>query len=152
MVNYQSNLRHFLACIPKYYILYDEERLEWGSGLRRNFLKKRLGLPRIKRLTGYLLLVDLVLVGLLLHSLEPLITLLYRNQELFGHQISIPFNRSSDLFNQPNEAVVPRILHQTCANDTIPGIWVSSQQSCIEAYSDFEYKVGLLNSAVQPGF
>ncbi|KAL2670710.1 hypothetical protein Neosp_014509 [[Neocosmospora] mangrovei] len=34
---------------------------------------------------------------------------------------------------------IPRILHQTCKNETIPEMWAESQKSCLKAYSDFEY-------------
>lgn len=36
---------------------------------------------------------------------------------------------------------IPRILHQTTATNEIPDMWVESQKSCMDAYSDFEYKV-----------
>ncbi|KAF4969426.1 hypothetical protein FSARC_3357 [Fusarium sarcochroum] len=36
---------------------------------------------------------------------------------------------------------IPRILHQTCKNETVPEIWADSQKSCLEAYSDYEYKL-----------
>ena len=36
---------------------------------------------------------------------------------------------------------IPRILHQTAKNETIPDIWVDSQESCLTTYSSYEYKV-----------
>lgn len=91
-----------------------------------------------------LLVVDLAIVGVLLYTLEPLITLLRRNEELFTPTVTLPLNGtagasyySGDLDRQK----IPRILHQTTANSTIPDKWVKSQQSCKETYSDFEYKV-----------
>ncbi|KAI1828828.1 CAZyme family GT32 [Penicillium roqueforti] len=42
---------------------------------------------------------------------------------------------------------IPRILHQTTAAETIPDKWIESQQSCKEAYSDFEYKLWTDKSA-----
>lgn len=91
-----------------------------------------------------LLVVDLAIVGALLYTLEPLITLLRRNEDLFTPTVTLPLNGtagasyySGDLDRQK----IPRILHQTTANSTIPDKWVKSQQSCRETYSDFEYKV-----------
>lgn len=91
-----------------------------------------------------LLVVDLAIVGALVYTLEPLITLLRRNEELFTPTVTLPLNGtasasyySGDLGRQK----IPRILHQTTANSTIPAKWIKPQQSCQETYSDFEYKV-----------
>jgi mannosyltransferase OCH1-like enzyme len=92
----------------------------------------------------FLLLIDLIMVGLLLQALEPLITLLRRNEELFGPRVALSGPDASDAWDQtdrPNK--IPRILHQTTATDTVPDKWVHSQRSCKEAYSDFEYKVDI---------
>lgn len=113
---------------------------------------KYLRLPRLNKAGVFLLLlVDLTIVSLLLYSLEPLITLLRRNEELFSPRISIPRNDTfsslqySDDLSHPK---IPRILHQTCANSTVPDKWVQSQRSCRETYSEFEYKVSLQRLAL----
>ncbi|KAJ4329051.1 CSG1/SUR1-like protein [Fusarium piperis] len=41
---------------------------------------------------------------------------------------------------------IPRILHQTCKNQTIPEIWAEPQKSCLKAYSNFEYKQNLITA------
>ena len=124
--------------------LYDEERVAWEVAPRwRSWPTKRIRLPRLKRAAVCLLLVDLVLVMLLVRSLEPLITLLRRNEELFGARFTVSHDAYSSKHSTQHK--IPRILHQTCANETIPSVWVNSQRSCKEAYSDFEYKVSILD-------
>lgn len=86
-----------------------------------------------------------MIVGLLLLAFEPLITLLRRNEELFGPRVTLSGPDTSDALPQtdrPNK--IPRILHQTTATDIIPDKWVQSQRSCKEAYADFDYKVKYL--------
>lgn len=92
----------------------------------------------------FLLLIDLMIVALLLHALEPLITLLRRNEELFMPRATLSGTSILGAWHQtdrPNK--IPRILHQTTATETIPDKWVQTQRSCKEAYSDFEYKVNI---------
>jgi hypothetical protein len=74
---------------PTYDKLYDEERLEQESGLwwRQRQQKSWPAWPR--KATVYLLLIDMVIVVLLLQALEPLITLLLRNEELFSSQVTL---------------------------------------------------------------
>ena len=128
----------------KYEKIYDEERLETESGPRRRQRRtnQRVTLP--SRTTVFLFLVNLVIVGLLLFALEPLITLLRRNKELFSPGMTLP---SSSISYDRNRIArlshIPLILHQTTAKETIPDPWVRSQKSCKQAYSDFEYKVYL---------
>jgi hypothetical protein len=97
--------------------------------------------PRQKRTTFILLLIDVSVVVFLVCALEPLITLLARNEELFSPRLTL-----HDVGPAPSPTLgakhkIPRILHQTTPNDTIPAKWVESQRSCREAYSDYEYKV-----------
>lgn len=91
-----------------------------------------------------LLLIDLIVIGLLLQVLKPLITLLYRNKQLFSSHVVLSSLNTSDIWQQTNQSnKIPRILHQTTATEVIPDNWVQSQRSCKDAYSDFEYRVNL---------
>jgi hypothetical protein len=126
---------------------YDEERLECdedagaGSGWRRPS-KYLLFFPRPTKVTAWLLLIDFVIVALLVFTLNPLITLLRRNEELFQPRVALTrHDIKAASWPHPDQRKIPRILHQTCANSTIPAKWVESQRSCIQTYSDFEYKV-----------
>ncbi|KAI5460629.1 nucleotide-diphospho-sugar transferase [Mariannaea sp. PMI_226] len=117
---------------------YDEERLEWRFMPRWRYLQKQhLRIPRLGRVNVILLIIDLAVVGLLLRGFQPLITLLRRNDEMFGPRIHLS---QQDTLGS-SQYKIPRILHQTTATDEIPEIWVESQKSCLDAYSDFEYKL-----------
>ncbi|RSL96818.1 hypothetical protein CDV31_013284 [Fusarium ambrosium] len=106
-----------------------------------------LGQYRVKRLTFirrgrtaiWLLLVDLALLGLLLYSLRDLFSLLRQNKEMFGAHITVTLDGHPESVGSSKQ--IPRIFHQTTKNETIPEIWADSQKSCLEAYSDFEYKL-----------
>ncbi|KAJ5888131.1 hypothetical protein N7495_008172 [Penicillium taxi] len=80
---------------------------------------------------------------MIIHTLRPLISLLLRNDELFGPRVAMNGARYSPLAKNQTAGVnqIPRILHQTAATDVIPEKWQKSQQSCINTYSDFEYKL-----------
>ncbi|KAF7557924.1 hypothetical protein G7Z17_g296 [Cylindrodendrum hubeiense] len=117
---------------------YDEERLAFKTASGWRCLKKLRLVMRQRRVALCLLLADVMIVWVLLYSFEPLITLLLRNDELFGPRVNLS---SADTPRVGGRHHIPRILHQTCANDTVPLKWVDSQQSCKDVYSDFEYKL-----------
>lgn len=142
---------HDLRCLvlpglrPTYDKLRDEECLELESESECRHRHEWGVWP--KKATGWLvlLLVDLMIVVVLLHSLEPLITLLRVNEELFSPRVTLPSPSFSYTLNgtvQSNR--IPFILHQTTATEDIPERWIQPQESCKKAYSDFEYKVGLI--------
>lgn len=128
----------------KYGKIHDEERLKTESEPRRKQQRTNQWVAWPSRATVFLFLVNLAIIGLLLHTLKPLITLLRRNEELFSPRVVLP--RSHILYDRNRTAQlshIPLILHQTAAKDTIPDQWVRSQKSCKQAYADFEYKVYL---------
>lgn len=122
---------------------YDEERQECDSPSScQRWSMKYLRFPRLTKVAVFsLLLIDLTIVCLLVYSLEPLITLLHRNEELFSPRVTLSQNTTSLFTGDLDRQKIPRILHQTCANSTIPEKWVNSQRSCRETYSEYEYKV-----------
>jgi mannosyltransferase OCH1-like enzyme len=94
-----------------------------------------------------LLCGDLMVIGLLLQTIKPLISLMYHNKELFTPQTGLSGLNTSDTWGQVNQSnKIPRILHQTTATEVIPDYWVEPQRSCKNAYLDFEYKVRLFPS------
>ncbi|PYH42983.1 glycosyltransferase family 32 protein [Aspergillus saccharolyticus JOP 1030-1] len=110
----------------------------------------RLGLSCTRtKLFLLLLLIDLTVVGLLLHTLRPLITLLYRNQELFAARGTLPSSNllPQNLSEYPNPSGIPLILHQTAATENIPERWQNSQQSCVEVYANYQYMLWTDESA-----
>ncbi|KAJ9143685.1 Mannosyl phosphorylinositol ceramide synthase sur1 [Pleurostoma richardsiae] len=127
---------------------YDEERLQREPVPRRSsWPRKYLRFPRPRRVVVCLLLIDLIIVGLVVRSFEPLITLLRRNEELFGSRLVLSRDAPHDADHHTGRHTIPRILHQTCANETIPEKWAAPQQSCKDTYSDFEYKLWTDKSA-----
>ncbi|KAJ5413747.1 hypothetical protein N7509_000374 [Penicillium cosmopolitanum] len=139
--------RHLCRLSPrashvKYEQIRDEERFETESELlwRRQRTNRLVAWP--SKAAVFLFLANLVIVGLLLHTLEPLITLLHRNEELFSPRVDLP---SPDISHGRNRTAglnnIPLILHQTTATETIPDHWIRSQKSCKQAYSEFEYKL-----------
>lgn len=138
-----QSLRHLAMGTVNRDKLYDEERVNREFAPRwRSWPTKRFRLPRLKKTSVWLLLLDSLLVILLVRTLDPLITLLRRNEELFGARFTVSQEEETSVSSKHSpQHKIPRILHQTCANDTVPSVWVNSQHSCKEAYSDYEYKV-----------
>lgn len=151
MTTIWQSLRWLATGSAKGHTPFDEERLEWESTIPSSKRPKnhRRSL-RLTRAAVWLFLIDLIIVALLLRAFEPLITLLRRNEELFGARVALSRDNALEVSNHPDRHRIPRILHQTCANSTIPEKWVESQQSCKEAYSDFEYKVSSLEEGYSP--
>ena len=127
---------------------FDEERQEgtpvYGSCWSRAWPKRFLRPPRLRlrKAAVCVLLIDLIIVALVVCAFEPLITLLVRNEELFGARLALPRNSSKSTDHSLDQYhTIPRILHQTSATDDIPERWVAARQSCKDVYSEFEYKV-----------
>lgn len=126
------------------YSLYDEE-LNCSAGICRKRQRQFTRIKRPRKSTIIFFLVDVLVVALLIHALEPFITLLRRNEELFKPRVSLQgLDSLNDLLETNGSYHIPRILHQTTATDVIPDKWGESQKSCKEAYGDFEYKVRLI--------
>lgn len=119
---------------------YDEERLEWGSVPKTiSWPKKYLRLLRPKKQSVYLFLIDITIISLLVLLFEPLITLLFRNEELFGARLTLPVDQTPSN-SVPEENKIPRIFHQTSATKEIPEDWNALVKTCTDAYADWEYK------------
>ena len=119
---------------------YDAERLQWEKTPR--WARKRL---RLRKTTVCLLVIDLLIVGILVHLFNPLITLLRRNEELFGARLTLPLD-TPYAEDKPDQHTIPRIFHQTSATKDIPEKWLESVNGCKEVYKTFEYKVGLVEN------
>lgn len=121
----------------------DEERLikeEDGQQQTPSTTGRRWPAPG--KVTLWLLFMDLIIFVALLWILNPLITLLNRNQELFPADLKFdPAAKAHKNWDAASPNAIPRILHQTSANSTIPAKWVESQASCLKTYPDWEYKL-----------
>ncbi|KAH7113164.1 nucleotide-diphospho-sugar transferase [Dactylonectria estremocensis] len=124
-----------------YQKLDDEEHQlqeqETGCLTQRPWKNPRFTRPG--RTVVWLFLADLALFGLVLWFISPLLSLLRYNKEMFGAHVTLTRDDKSEPVHLVNQ--IPRILHQTCKNETIPLIWAESQRSCLKTYSDFEYKL-----------
>ncbi|VZH89530.1 unnamed protein product [Fusarium fujikuroi] len=122
---FQNIIQHLRARFGKYERLYDEEHIELESPPHKRCVPKRFGFPRFRKLTVYLILINLIILGLLIHSIRPLITLLIRNNELFAINFSARWEEDT-ADSAPNSA------QQLYSRD------LGGRQ---KAYSDFEYKL-----------
>lgn len=88
------------------------------------------------------LVVNLVIIGFLVNSVFTLITLLFEDCSKDAIQsVDIPALNSVIIDQRPQ--LIPKIIHQTWQNETIPEKWQEAQQSCVDLHSDYEYKVRL---------
>ncbi|KAF2811035.1 glycosyltransferase family 32 protein [Mytilinidion resinicola] len=86
------------------------------------------------------LVTNIFIVALLVHSVWTLITLLFVNG--FEDQISraeLPAPNSTAISSRPQ--LIPKIIHQTYINESIPTHWQGPQQSCLDLHPDYEYKL-----------
>lgn len=86
------------------------------------------------------IIANLLVIGFLVHSVSTLLSLLF--EDAAGDAISrteLPAPNST--FNDEKTPVVPRIIHQTYKNASIPVIWQDAQQSCLDLHPDYEYMV-----------
>lgn len=86
------------------------------------------------------LLVNFFIIAFLVRSVFTLITLLFEDaSEDAIRRSDIPSPNSSLIDQRPQ--VIPKIIHQTYKNETLPDHWVEAQQSCIDLHEDYEYIV-----------
>lgn len=79
------------------------------------------------RMLGCILLYTLLAVGLLQLLKKPLALLLQPTTNFETVYIS--------------NSNIPKIIHQTYANTSIPDHWKPAQRSCLDLHPDYEYKV-----------
>lgn len=86
------------------------------------------------------LLVNLLILSLLVRSVSTLLSLLVEDAAADAiHRAELPSPNSSLIEQRPQ--IIPKIIHQTYKNETIPEVWVEAQQSCIDLHPDYEYIV-----------
>lgn len=87
------------------------------------------------------LLANLIVIGVLVHSVFTLITLLFEDcsaDAIPAIEIPPPEN-AAEIAKRPQ--YIPRIIHQTWANESIPEKWQEAQKSCLNLHGDYEYKL-----------
>ncbi len=98
-------------------------------------------------LTIFLIFV-LIIVVLLIRSVFTLLTLLVEDGSADAiHSAEIPAPNSPLIDDRPQ--LIPKIIHQTYVNDTVPERWREAQKSCVDLHEDYEYKVRLSFSACE---
>ncbi|KAF1838987.1 hypothetical protein BDW02DRAFT_564318 [Decorospora gaudefroyi] len=86
------------------------------------------------------LLVTILVLGFAVHSVWTLLGLLIasgREDAILRGELPAP---NSSALNQAPQ-LIPKIIHQTYINDSIPKHWQAPQQSCIDLHPGYEYKL-----------
>lgn len=90
----------------------------------------------MRRIHLVLLITTIILFTLALRSFSTLISLL-------GEDAALDVVQPSELLTAGRSAnssqPIPKIIHQTYANNSIPDRWRKAQKSCIELHPDYEY-------------
>jgi mannosyltransferase OCH1-like enzyme len=96
----------------------------------------------MRRGTIIFLVINLLIIGFLLNAFSTLISLLFEDGSADAiARAEIPAPNSGLIENKTQ--LIPKIIHQTYINESIPARWKDGQQSCITLHDDYEYKVGL---------
>lgn len=86
------------------------------------------------------LVVNLLIVTFLIRSVSTLLSLLLEDASADAiHRAELPSPNSSLIEQRPQK--IPKIIHQTYKNESIPEVWQEAQQSCIDLHPDYEYIV-----------
>jgi hypothetical protein len=94
----------------------------------------------MRRGTIIFLVINLLIIGFLLNAFSTLISLLFEDGAADAiHPSEIPAPGSDLIDNRTR--LIPKIIHQTYINTSIPSQWKAGQQSCIDLHADYEYKV-----------
>jgi len=94
----------------------------------------------MRRGTITFFVINLVIIAFLFNAFSTLISLLFEDGSADAiHRAEIPAPGSDLLENRPQ--MIPKIIHQTYINETIPAQWKGGQQSCIDLHDDYEYMV-----------
>lgn len=107
----------------------------------------------MRRKVVFFLLINCLIVGFLVKSFWPLISLLFLDgADDAISRAELPAPNSDMIEGLPQ--LIPKIIHQTWINTgmpspvngtyistPIPSVWLAAQESCIKLHDDYEYKV-----------
>lgn len=85
-------------------------------------------------------LVTVLVLGFAVHSVWTLLGLLVasgREDAILRGELPAP--NSGTINDRPQ--LIPKIIHQTYKNDSIPEVWQGPQQGCLDLHPDYEYKL-----------
>ncbi|KAH0566407.1 hypothetical protein GP486_000190 [Trichoglossum hirsutum] len=95
---------------------------------------------KIRRGLLIFLVINIAIIGLLVRSVFTLITLLFEDGARDAIlRAEIPAPNSELIVQKPR--FIPKIIHQTYVNESIPEVWREAQQSCLKFHEDYEYKL-----------
>ncbi|RKF62994.1 Mannosyl phosphorylinositol ceramide synthase CSH1 [Erysiphe neolycopersici] len=92
----------------------------------------------MRRGTVIFILINVAVILFLLNTCRTLISLLFEDgaaDAIYSNEISVSYTKTL----QNRTRLIPKIIHQTYTNDSIPSQWVNSQQSCKNLHKDYEY-------------
>ena len=85
-----------------------------------------------------LLLVNVLILIFLLNSVSTLASLLVEDASADAiHRAELP--APNDPYLNPGPTLIPKIIHQTYINESIPERWRTPQKDCIDLHPDYEY-------------
>ncbi|KAL4751802.1 hypothetical protein BDW72DRAFT_212567 [Aspergillus terricola var. indicus] len=84
------------------------------------------------------LLISLGILFSLVRSVWTLLLLLVEDGAADAIQRADVHSLNSSLVEQRPQ-IIPKIIHQTYKNDTIPDVWFDAQRSCMDLHPDYEY-------------
>ena len=94
----------------------------------------------MRRGTVIFLVINLLIISFLLNAFSTLISLLFETGAADAiARAEIPAPGSELIDNQTQ--LIPRIIHQTYINSSIPPQWKPGQQSCVDLHKDYQYIV-----------
>jgi len=86
------------------------------------------------------IVATVVILGFAVHNVWTLLSLLVVDgSEDAISRAELPAPNSVAINERPR--LIPKIIHQTYVNDTIPEHWREPQKSCLDLHPDYEYKV-----------
>ena len=94
----------------------------------------------MRRGTAIFLIINLMIIGFLVNACSTLIGLLFEDgaaDAIARAEIPAP---GSELIDGRKQ-LIPKIIHQTYINESIPKQWKEGQQSCLDFHKDYEYMV-----------
>ena len=86
------------------------------------------------------LLLNVLVLGFLVRQVWTLMSLLVvdgSDDAISRAELPAP---NSDMIDKMPQ-MIPKIIHQTYKNESIPEVWQEAQKSCIALHKDYEYKV-----------
>jgi mannosyltransferase OCH1-like enzyme len=97
-------------------------------------------LIKLRRSVVIFLIIQTLIIIFLVRSVFTLLTLLTEtgDADAITHG-EIPAPNSTAIEKRPQ--LIPKIIHQTYINATIPERWREPVQQCLDIHKDYEYKV-----------